>query len=139
MSDLNIRPYPIGEAARKYAEVLKPALLPVAKALGYRVGAYYGQGFPRTILRPLDPRSRLDRVTLNWKTGKYGVPSIVADVRTKARAKVDATPWGQAVTAMTFGVPQASGSSANAKTLLDAVRDAIADAIANLKEDRPDV
>ncbi len=131
-TNLNVPAYPIGEAARRYAAVLKPALVPVAKALGYRVGAYYGDGNPRTVIRPLDETSDVDRIVLRWAHGKHGVPSVVASVITRKRAETDKTEWEKIVNAMTFGVPDAFGTSVDEKTLIDAVRVAIESALADV-------
>jgi hypothetical protein len=121
-----VRSYPITAAAAHYAAVVKPALVIVARAIGFKVGRYTGHGNPSTWLTPIDPASHLHGIMLYW----HGT-SVEAGIRTKAWKRDYDTPRGRLAHALTFGVHEAYGHSAkDAKTFRAMVTTAIQAAIA---------
>jgi hypothetical protein len=130
-TDLAFSGYPIGRAAQHYAERVKPALRIVARELGYTVGSYYGHGCPSTILNAPED-SAIAYISLSWNRDVARL-RVTASLHTKASRTFARTPYGQLVTAMTWGVGDATGySKAAALSLRDAVTTAVRDAEAKL-------
>jgi hypothetical protein len=123
------------ERSARYGELLKPALLPVARELGFRVGRYSPE-YNYTVLLAKDPSNILHSVCLNWKPcNKHGIPTIHAELTTRERKASNATDWGMIVNAICHGVPDAWGDSDPESTsLLAMVRSALDAAIANLNQ-----
>jgi hypothetical protein len=129
--DLAFSGYPIGSAAKHYAQRVKPALRIVARELGYTVGSYYGHGCPSTTLVAQDS-SDVATVDLQWRYSA-GRMTVTASLVTKASRTFRRTPFGQVVTAMSWGVGDATGySDKSARSLRDVVTSAVRDAEKNL-------
>lgn len=103
---MNVISYPIGEAARQYAEEVKPVLAQVAKKLGYAVGRYSGHGHPCTVLRRVDPASPVDCVVLYWHGCR-----LEAGLRSRQWRREMSSPLGQIAHAFSWGVHEAYGDS----------------------------
>lgn len=129
--DLAFGGYPIGAAAKHYAQRVKPALRLVARELGYTIGSYYGHGCPSTTL-VAPAASVVADVTLDWRREK-GRLVVNASLRTKETRTFNRTPFGQVVSAMSWGVGDALGySDPKARSLRDVVTSAVRNAEADL-------